>query len=465
VVTPVADCCARDADCAPADACTDVRCDVGRHRCAGERDPQCCGADADCAQPGLCVQAYCDGATSRCATRAVAGCCVLDADCPAPTGCTAFACTDGGCSEVPIPGCCARDVDCAAGQGCDQSRCQALSSLDRDGDGSAADVDCDDRDADRHPGATERCDGSDADCDGLVDADDPDCAPPPPRVDFAAIQYPVDPVTVCEDRPSPLLFARVYAAGRTPGAGHGAGVDAEAGFGPRGSDPAADAGWSWVPGLYNRDLRNNFDQLNDDEYRAELPAIPAGQWDVAWRFRLDGGPWTYADRPPNGSNDGYHAADALQLSTVGDCPPPPAVGFADLEAPVDPIEVCPGQAIPPIFGRVWVDGRTPGAGRGAGVEALLGYGPDGSDPQGAGWQWFSGDYDTDLRNQFDQLNDDQYRAVLSEVAPGAWDVAWRFRVDGGPWTYADLRPGGTGDGYDPAQSLSLTVREACAPAP
>lgn len=80
--------------------------------------------------------------------------------------------------------------------------------LDGDGDGFAADaacggaeVDCDDQDPDRHPGADETCDGldndcsgiaddglpsqedlcddgEDGDCDGLADAQDPDCGEP-----------------------------------------------------------------------------------------------------------------------------------------------------------------------------------------------------------------------------------------------------------------------------------------------
>lgn len=55
---------------------------------------------------------------------------------------------------------------------------------DADGDGARADLDCDDGAASVHPGAAERCNGEDDDCDGLSD-EELDCASPvvPPAAD------------------------------------------------------------------------------------------------------------------------------------------------------------------------------------------------------------------------------------------------------------------------------------------
>ncbi len=57
--------------------------------------------------------------------------------------------------------------------------------VDADGDGASAAEDCDDSDATVHPGAAERCDGVDNDCDGAVDDDDTGLDPASAQAGFA----------------------------------------------------------------------------------------------------------------------------------------------------------------------------------------------------------------------------------------------------------------------------------------
>jgi len=485
--------CLGDDDCPAGGPCTTPRCDPDARTCGLARVAGCCTHDGDCPADGPCLRGVCDPEDRRCAAERLPGCCVDDDECVPDGPCQAGRCAGDRCHYDPVAGCCDGDDDCDAPDDCHAARCQAGGCLvEREPGCCLADADC--QDGGRCVVETRRCDV--------------------PVVDWAAIQFPVDPLRTCDGGAPPLVFGRVYVAGRTPGRGRGAGVEAALGLGPDGSDPSNDDGWRWVPGVYNGDLVNAFGDLNDDEYMAAAAAAPVGEWDIAWRFRLDEGAWHYADLVPDGSGDGYAAADALALTVErpcridedgdgatadvdcddrddrrspeqaercedridndcdgfvdaedGDCgggPDAPEVDFAAIQHPTTPIEVCPGEPLPLVFGRVFEAGITPGVGQGAGVQGELGVGPAGTDPgRDGGWRWTAGAYQGDLANPFGDLNDDEYRALAPTPEVGAWDLAWRFRVGGGPWTFADLPPGGSGDGYAAATALALVVSDDC----
>ncbi len=158
--------------------------------------------------------------------------------------------------------------------------------------------------------------------------------PPPPLIDFCALQFPLE----VEARAGAQLevFGVVYEPGLTD---LSAAVDptdrleAQAGVGPEGSDPT---GWMWRAGLPNPTWDGGaVGQPNNDEYTATLTVPPEGRYDLAWRFRLDGGAWTYCDRDP-GSDDGYAAADAGHLVSTPPPPPPPAGAVRFTEVMYDP---------------------------------------------------------------------------------------------------------------------------------
>ena len=68
----------------------------------------------------------------------------------------------------PFAACSLEGACAASDEVCRSARC-VPSSLDLDGDGTPAALDCDESAPDIHPGAAERCDGVDDDCDGTLD--------------------------------------------------------------------------------------------------------------------------------------------------------------------------------------------------------------------------------------------------------------------------------------------------------
>jgi hypothetical protein len=143
-------------------------------------------------------------------------------------------------------------------------------------------------------------------------------------------------------------------------------------------------------------------------------------------------------------------------STTTSIPAPPLVDSGNLQSPPG-ITMAAGATTPTIFGVVYKAGITQGAGPGVAIIAQLGYGPDGSDPATAGWQWVAASYvgDVDLLNPGD-LAADQYGATLTVSVAGAYDYAFRYSYNGGAYVYGDLD--GSGNGYSAAQAGALTVQ-------
>ena len=104
-----------------------------------------------------------------------------------------------------------------------------------------------------------------------------------------------------------------------------------------------------------------------------------------------------------------------------------------------------------IYGQVWINGYTGLPGPTEGLIAQVGYGPDGSLPDGnPAWLWVQAVFNVDVGNN------DEFKGQLLPENLGTYDYAYRYSTTAGmTWLYADLN--GTGDGYDPAQAGSLVV--------
>ncbi|HET7704156.1 MAG TPA: alpha-amylase family glycosyl hydrolase [Candidatus Limnocylindrales bacterium] len=138
------------------------------------------------------------------------------------------------------------------------------------------------------------------------------------------------------------------------------------------------------------------------------------------------------------------------------------IGWANLQWPPSMTHVISAtDRTDNAYGQVWIDGVTNQPGATPSLTAQLGFGPDGSNPDGnADWQWVAAAF------QGDAGNNDEFVASLQPESTGSVDYAFRYSVTAGrDWVYADLD--GVGNGYAPAQAGALTVTasgDASAPA-
>ena len=199
-------------------------------------------------------------------------------------------------------------------------------------------------------------------------------------------------------------------------------------------------------------------------------AVPgAVSYDV-WKSPVSGGGWVQVNASPvtgtaytvtgldNGvathvvvtASDAAGNTGALSNEVTG--LPNYAIGWANLQWPPSMTHTISAvNRTDTAYGQVWIDGVTSQPGATPGLRAQLGFGPDGSDPDGnAAWTWVDGAFNIDAGNN------DEFKASMQPEAVGLFDYAWRYSTTGGrDWAYADLD--GIGNGYSPAQAGALTV--------
>jgi endonuclease/exonuclease/phosphatase family metal-dependent hydrolase len=179
------------------------------------------------------------------------------------------------------------------------------SSLPRDAAIEDAGVNADADPVDADPIDADPIDADPIDADPM-DADPVDADPSDATADagipfnyWANLQWP--PYATLAPAESVIVYGQIWIEGTTDQPGAAAGIEAELGFGPVGSDPSS---WTWTPATYNVDVGNN------DEYLAELIAPSSGLFDYLFRYRLNGSPWIFGERAQGGPGK-------LAVRTVG----------------------------------------------------------------------------------------------------------------------------------------------------
>lgn len=190
-------------------------------------------------------------------------------------------------------------------------------------------------------------------------------------------------------------------------------------------------------------------------WQYELPQdLAAGNYDLVTTIEIDHTVVDGADCDGDGKVERYSPED-LNRTTTNIVSVPLAIGWANLQwPPTISHTISSLNATENVYGQVWIDGLTSLPGPTDGLTAQLGYGPDGSEPEGnSDWVWVNAEFNVDVGNN------DEFRANLLPEAVGTFDYAYRYSTDGGTnWLYADLD--GTGNGYDPQQAGLLTVNSS-----
>ena len=100
-----------------------------------------------------------------------------------------------------------------------------------------------------------------------------------------------------------------------------------------------------------------------------------------------------------------------------------SIGWGNLQWPFS-ISIVQNDTTENIYGQVWMSGVTDSPGQGAGITAELGYGADGSTPDGT-WTWFTATYFGDSGS-----NDEYVYNLVCSMAPGNYDYTYRYQYTG-----------------------------------
>jgi glycosidase len=105
-----------------------------------------------------------------------------------------------------------------------------------------------------------------------------------------------------------------------------------------------------------------------------------------------------------------------------------------------------------VYGQVYIDGATNAPGVTPGLRAQLGFGPEGSNPDGnPDWVWVEASFNVDAGNN------DEFKASMLPDAVGIFDYLYRYSTtDGADWMYADL-DGPVSNGNVPPDPGKMTV--------
>ena len=201
---------------------------------------------------------------------------------------------------------------------------------------------------------------------------------------------------------------------------------------------------------------NSTESATHDEFKSSL-TLADGEYNVAFRFSLDGSKWKYCDL--NDSNDGF-SIDNVGKTTVapaGELENDQKVTRCRIMNDTTSYSIAPGEAAPVIYAQGYVEGCTNYRQHCSGLKAQIGYGSAYIADKDAIARLFTWE-DASLNQEYDGSNgtsNEEFMASPAVSSEGTYSIVYRMSVDGGEsWTYCDT----TDDPYfDVADAVKLTV--------
>jgi hypothetical protein len=257
-----------------------------------------------------------------------------------------------------------------------------------------------------------------------------------------------DTVTYVSTAPADRkVVGQLWVDGVTAGAGAGAGVVGQLGWGPSGEDPTTSSQWSWSTAQFKNDFFDN------DEYDATLPNPGVvGNYRFAYRFQVNGGAFLYCDA--DGNSTGAAGFDATKTGTLVVEAPPAPLAVCRLQS-VSGTTVGSGDAVT-ATGRVRIAGVTDGSGAPAGnLQVQVGVGASDVDASAnpAAFTWKVAPYTGEASGE---ANTDEFSTTVHPAYTGVRAVSLRYSTDGATWTYCD-KDGSDVGGYTLGQQHVMTV--------
>jgi hypothetical protein len=205
-------------------------------------------------------------------------------------------------------------------------------------------------------------------------------------------------------------------------------VTGQVGHGPEGADPSVDSElFTWVDAAYNTDFapEEGSEDINNDEYQAQITEDEAGVYRYAYRFSGDGGgTWTYCDLGA-GSEDGFRAV--LHGHADGRRADDRLCKTCSIPAENDePRRARRRRTLRPRLYR----GCTDGANYCGGLTAQVGHGPQGTNPSTRRRATTPGPTASYNGDHVDD-NNDRYQSQIVENDEGDYNFAYRFSADAG----------------------------------